>query len=151
MFGLTPFERKGYDIFDAFNDFDKEFFNSDFFRRSHMTPAQMMKHEFCTDIQDQGDKYVLEAELPGFNKEDISIDISRDYLTISAKRETSEDKKDKNGKYIRRERTMGSFQRSFSIEGIDSESINAEYNDGVLKVILPKKEQIDQTRRLEIK
>ena len=151
MFGLTPFERKGYDIFDALNDFDKDFLDRDFFRRNHMPPAHMMKHEFCTDIQDQGDKYVLEAELPGFNKEDINIDISRDYLTISAKRESSEEKKDESGKYIRRERTMGSFQRSFSIEGIDAESIDAEYNDGVLKVSLPKKEQTDQTRRLEIK
>lgn len=146
MFGLTPFERKGYDLFSAFNEFEKDLFDRNFFR-NNMT----IKNEFRTDIQDNGDKYVLEAELPGFNKEDINIDISKDYLTISAKRDSVKEEKDENGGYICRERSVGSFQRSFGIAGVDSDAIEASYSDGILKLELPKKEEKPLTKKLEIK
>lgn len=141
MFGLTPFERKGYDLFDAFHDFENDFFGA-------KTPFASCR----TDIKDEGDKYVMEAELPGFEKEDIKLDINGNMLTLSAEHNTESEEKDEKGKYIRRERSCGSYQRSFDISGVDAANIGAEYKNGILSVSLPKKaEEVPQSRRLEIK
>lgn len=146
MFGLTPFERKGYDLFNAFDDFDREFFGD---RANRMMPQ--VRNGFSTDIKETENGYLLEAELPGFKKEDIGIDITKDYLTISAKHEENKDEKNEEGKFIRKERYSGSYSRSFSIAGIDADNISAEYTDGILKVCMPKKTESQETRRLEIK
>ena len=137
---LTPFERKSYDIFNAFRDFEDSFFRS---------PAVAGCR---TDIRDEGDKYVLESELPGFDKEDIHLDLDGDYLTITAQRSTEKEDGDKNGSYIRRERTSSSYRRSFNIASCDSGNIDAEYRNGILTVSLPKKkEQEPAVKRLEIR
>lgn len=137
---LTPFERKSYDIFNAFRDFEDSFFRS---------PAV----SGCrTDIRDEGDKYVLESELPGFDKEDIHLDLDGDYLTISAQRSSEKEDSDREGKYLRRERTSSSYRRSFNIAACDSDGIDAEYKNGILMVSLPKrKEQEPAAKRLEIR
>ena len=107
--------------------------------------------EFKTDIKDTGKEYELEADLPGFKKEDINIELDDNYLTIQAERKYENDEKDKKGNYVRRERSYGSFSRSFDVSGIDVSAIKASYQDGVLKLILPKKEEaVPATRRLEI-
>lgn len=138
MYGLTPFERKSYDLFNAFHDFENDFFGG--------TSMQSFK----TDIKDEGDKYVMEAELPGFEKEDIKLDISGNKLVLTA--EHKAETEDKQDKYIRRERTYGSYQRSFDLTGIDAEKIDAEYKNGILTLNLPKmQETAPATRRLEIK
>lgn len=138
MYGLTPFERKSYDLFNAFHDFENDFFGG--------TSMQSFK----TDIKDEGDKYVMEAELPGFEKEDIKLDISGNNLVLTA--EHKAETEDKQDKYIRRERTYGSYQRSFDLTGIDAEKIDAEYKNGILTLNLPKmQETAPATRRLEIK
>ena len=146
MLGLTPFERKGYDLFNVFDDFDREFFDG----RPCRMPVQM-RNGFSTDIQETENGYVLESELPGFRKEDISIDVTKDYITISASDDENKDEKNEEGKFIRRERYSGSYSRSFSIAGIDADNISAEYNDGILKINMPKKSESQNTRRLEIK
>ncbi len=141
MFGITPYEKKDYDIFNAFQDFEKNFFGSDF-----------RINQCRTDIREEKDKYILEAELPGFDKEDIKLDIDGDYLVLSAEHSTDNDEKDKNGRYIRRERTYGSYQRSFDISGINADTIDAEYKNGVLKLTLPKKSiESKSAKRLQIK
>lgn len=139
MFALTPFERRSYDLFNAFHDFEDDFFNAPQLR------------SFRTDIKDEGDKYLMEAELPGFDKEDIKLDITGNTLTLSAEHKAeAEDKKNDN--YIRRERTFGSYQRSFDLTGIDADKIEAEYKNGILELSLPKIiEEKPETRRLEIK
>ena len=140
MYGLTPFGRNRYDLFNMFDDFDRDFF------------PHPPVNNFRTDIRDDGDKYVMESELPGFEKEDISLDINGSYLVISAQHKTEEEKKDDDGKYIRRERTFGSYKRSFDVSGIDADNISAEYKNGVLTVEMPKKKHEEpQTRKLEIK
>ncbi|QCX33908.1 Hsp20/alpha crystallin family protein [Caloramator sp. E03] len=126
MFDLVPFRRINNDIFDLYNDMEKNFlqnFNLDF-------PS------FKTDIVDKGDKFVLEADLPGFNKEDIDIDIDGNRLTISAKH--SEKREENKDNYIRRERRFGSFVRSFDVSNIKTDEIKAEYKNGVLTLELPK-------------
>ena len=93
----------------------------------------------------------IEAELPGFSKEDIKIDVEGDYLTVGAERRESKEEKDAKGSYVRRERYYGSFSRSFDISGVDAENLAASYKDGVLKLVMPKKEaRLPAARRLEI-
>lgn len=128
MFGMLPFERGNDNTFDTFDRFMHNFFDN-----SNTTlPA------FRTDIRDAGDKFILEAELPGFEKEDIHLDLKDGILTIAAAHKENADQKDDKGNYIRRERRYGSFSRSFDVTGIDENGITAAYKNGVLELSLPK-------------
>ncbi len=141
MYGLTPFGRTGFGLWDAFNDFDNNFFGD-----------SMPINSCRTDIRDDGDKYVMESELPGFEKEDIKLDINGTQLTIAAEHSTNSDEKDEKGNYIRRERSFGSYKRSFDISDVDSEAISAAYKNGILTLELPKKKPEEPvSKRLEIK
>ncbi len=118
-------------LFD--NAFD-DLFNDTFFR----TDAGVMK----TDIKEKDGSYLLEIELPGFKKEDISMNLDNGYLTIQASRNTDSSEKDDEGNIIRRERSYGSCSRSFYVgENMTEEDIKAKYENGELKVMLPKKDQ----------
>ena len=140
MYGLTPFGGTGFDLWNAFSDFDKSFFGSN-----------MPMNNCRTDIRDDGDKYVMESELPGFEKEDIKLDINGSQLTIAAEHSTNNDEKDEKGNYIRRERTFGSYKRSFDIGDINTDAITAEYKNGILTIELPKNSsEAPVARRLEI-
>lgn len=141
MFGMLPFERSNDNVFDTFDNFVRDFFRSS----NTSLPA------FRTDIRDAGDKYVLEAELPGFRKEDISLDVKDGILTISAEHKESSDQKDEKGSYIRRERRYGSFSRSFDISGINESGITASYTNGVLELSLPKAQPaVPEARKIAI-
>ena len=141
MFGMIPFDRRDDNLFDVFDNFEKKFFGN----TNASLPA------FRTDIRDQGDKFLLEAELPGFEKEDISLDVKDGILTITAAHQEHSDQKDGKGSYIRRERRYGSFSRSFDITGIDEGSITAAYNNGILELNLPKAVPVvPESRRIAI-
>ncbi len=141
MFGMIPFDRSDNNLFDTFDSFTR-----DFFRKSNAElPA------FRTDIRDMGDAFLLEAELPGFHKEDISLDLKDGILTITATHTESSEKKDDDGSYIRRERRYGSFQRSFDVTGIDEAAITAAYQNGVLALTLPKAKPVEpETHKIVI-
>ena len=128
MFGMLPFERSDDNLFDTFDNFTRNFFRGS----NASLPA------FRTDIRDAGDKFVLEAELPGFDKGDIKLDVKDGILTITAEHSENQEQKDAKGAYIRRERRYGSFSRSFDITGIDEGSITAAYNNGILELNLPR-------------
>ena len=139
MYSILPFGRRGLDNF--FDDFERSFFPAE----QRRLPA------FRTDIKDEGDHYLLEAELPGFQKEDIDLDLQDGVLTISAKHEESSEDKDQNGRYVCRERRFGTFQRSFDVSGIQEDQIGASYDNGVLKLTLPKLgEPEPQSRKIAI-
>ena len=105
---------------------------------------------FRTDIRDEGDHFLLEADLPGFRKEDIDLHLQDGVLTITAKRQEEQEEK-KEGKYLCRERRMGSCARAFDVSGIREEDITAAFEDGVLKLTLPKQgEPVPQSRRIAI-
>lgn len=141
MYGITPFGRNPFNLFNVFNELDKDLFSD-----------SMQVNSCRTDIRDKGDRYVMESELPGFEKEDISIDIKDSYLVISAERKNSSDEKNDSDKYIRRERSYSSYKRSFDISDVNTDEINAEYKNGILTVELPKKKHEEPvTKRLEIK
>ena len=95
--------------------------------------------EFKTDIRDAGDSFLLEADLPGFKKEDINLSLNGDALTIKAVRHSDYEDTNKKGAYIRCERSYGSYARSFDVSGVDTTGIRAAYHDGVLTVTLPKR------------
>ena len=95
-----------------------------------------------TDIKEEEQGFELHIELPGFNKEDINAQLKDGYLTINAKTDTNNDQKDESGKYIRRERYYGSCSRSFYVgKEITEEEIKARFENGVLKLFVPKKEK----------
>ena len=107
--------------------------------------------EFRTDITEKDGNYILEADLPGFKKEDIHIDLQDDTMVITATRNNEHEEKDSEGRMIRSERSYGSYSRSFDISGVDPEKISASYTDGVLKLIMPKRQPEEpKTKRLEI-
>lgn len=141
MFELMPFGYRRVSAFNPFRDFEE--MSRSFWDDNNVSA-------FRTDITEKDGTYVLEADLPGFKKEDISIDIDKDCLTISAEHK-SEENEEKTDNYIRRERFYGSYTRSFNVKGIDTEAITAAYNDGVLTLTMPKKEpEVPAARRLEI-
>ena len=144
MFELIPFDRHARNVaaFDPFRELDE--LERSFFGNGRSVSS------FRTDVTDTGDAYKLEAELPGFKKDDIQIDVENDVLTISAKR--SEEKKDEKHNVVKRERFYGSFSRSFDVSGINVDGIEAAYTDGVLTLTMPKKQELlPVSRRLEIK
>ena len=140
MYSMIPFGRMNTSWNDLFDDFERRMFPAD---RGEL-PA------FRTDIRDEGDHFLLEADLPGFRKEDIDLHLEDNVLTITAKhQETAENKQD--GKYICRERRVGSYARSFDVSGIQEEGISAAYENGVLTLILPKQgEVVPQSRKISI-
>ena len=140
MYSMIPFGRMNTSWNDLFDDFERRMFPAD---RGEL-PA------FRTDIRDEGDHFLLKADLPGFRKEDIDLHLEDNVLTITAKhQETAENKQD--GKYICRERRVGSYARSFDVSGIQEEGISAAYENGVLTLILPKQgEVVPQSRKISI-
>ena len=93
-----------------------------------------------TDVKDAGDHYELEMEMPGVEKENIKAELKDGYLTVTAQQNTNKDEKDKEGNYIRRERYAGSMCRSFYVgDAVSEEDIHAKYENGILKLSVPKK------------
>lgn len=135
-----------YNPFNDIEEMEKHFFADPF----EMFGTRSMGG-LKTDIKDEGDKYILAADMPGFNKEDIKLDIDADVLTVSAERHSEHEEKDKMGKYIRCERSYGQYSRSFDLSGVNTDNISAKYENGVLTLELPKKtEKETARRRLEI-
>lgn len=141
---LVPYIRKNRDLsaWNPFSDFDaleRRFFSDN------------TLGEFKTDIRDDGKEYVLEADLPGFAKEDIHVDLDESNLVITAERHSAYEQKDRQGNYIRCERSYGSFSRSFDTAGIDTANIKAAYDNGILTLRLPKlTQEQSKSRRLLI-
>lgn len=120
----------GFSLFD--NMFD-DMFRDPFFTNSNNT--KLMK----TDIQEKDNNYILDMDLPGYEKEDIKAQLKDGYLTITAQKNTSNDDRDEEGNYIRRERYCGKCSRSFYVgDSIKEEDIKANFNNGILELTFPK-------------
>ena len=144
MHYMTPFERTGYDLFHSMRDWENEFLGSG------KTAAQLRSCK--TDIRDTGDDYIMEAELPGFTKEEIKLDVQDDVLTLTAvHKEKTEEEKAKDGTYLRKERSRCSYQQKLDLSGIDVEHLEASYENGILTLKMPKKKpQIPASKRIAI-
>lgn len=136
-----------YNPFHEMEEFEKSFFGNPFgafFGSNDLA-------EFKTDVTDEGDRFMLEADLPGFDKKDIKLDISGDVLTVSAKRHSKLEEKDKKDKIVRIERSYGSYSRQFDVSGVNTDAIKAKYENGVLQLVLPKKKSEKlESKHLEI-
>lgn len=132
--------------------FENSFMN-DFFEDMFRTPFDMMRNVqipgMKADVQEFDDKYQMDIELPGFAREEIHADLENGYLTIQAEHsENKEEKNEKDGTYIRRERYSGKYQRSFYVgDEMTQEDIKANFRDGVLKLEIPKKESVAEVEK----
>ena len=127
----------GEDLFDEFWGFPShELANID--KRLYGKHA---RHMMETDVHETETDYELEMNLPGFKKDQINVKLEDGYMTISASKDHDQEKKDRHGKIIRQERYAGAMQRSFYVgEGVNVEDVKAKFEDGVLKLCIPKKE-----------
>ena len=113
--------------------FDDDFFRDDFFREKDKMSLQFMK----TDIKENEKDYILEVDLPGYQKENIKVDVTDGYLTIQAK--SHNDVEEEEGTYVRRERFTGEVSRTFYVgEDIKEDEIHASFQNGILKLVVPK-------------
>ena len=103
------------------------------------------------DVYEKDGAYHIEADIPGFKKDEISVDCEDGYVTISAEKNTENEEKDENKRYIKRERFYGKTVRKFYVGDVDSEKINAEYKDGMLELVVPKEEKLPNKKSIEIK
>lgn len=128
MFEMRPYRRNSMSTWNPFSEMEemeRRLFNNDFFSGRGLA-------EFKTDITDEGDYYELKADLPGFKKEDIQLQLDGDTLTIQAQRHSEHEEQEKKGKYVCCERSYGAYSRSFDVSGIRAEGITASYDSGVL-------------------
>ena len=94
-----------------------------------------------TDVKETDTGYEVDIDLPGFKKDEINAQLDNGYLTISAAKGLDKDEKDKKGKYIRKERYAGAMSRSFYVgEGVTQDDVHAKFEDGILRLSLPKKD-----------
>ncbi|MFN8273319.1 MAG: Hsp20/alpha crystallin family protein [Flavobacteriaceae bacterium] len=127
--------KRNLDYFPSILD---EFLKPDWFGGSQNVMASVP----AVNIKETDTEFTLELAVPGKKKEDFSIEIDRNVLTIASETKTENEQKDQNGRYTRREYSYHSFSRSFTLpQTINAENINASYQDGVLHVTLPKKEE----------
>lgn len=135
---LIP-RRNNFDLFD-------EMFGDDFFPKNS---SNLMK----TDIREKKDKYIIDIDLPGYDKENINLSLNDGYLEVSAK--VSKENKEDDEKFVRKERFFGECSRSFYVgDQITEEDIEAEFKNGILKVEIPKKEEtkkLPEVKHIEIK
>ena len=139
----------GESLFDRFFDdsLEKEFFGT-----HNPLYGKHAKNLMKTDVKDVNDHYEVAVDLPGFQKDEVNVELENGYLTISAAKGLDKDEKDDEGHYIRQERYSGSCSRSFYVGDIQPEDIHAKYEDGILKLTLPKADQkaIEHQNRIAI-
>ena len=138
---LTPFERTGYELYRNMRDWENEFFSD----ASAMSSCK-------SDLRDTGDALILDVELPGFAKDEIQLDVTGDVLTLTAKhREKTQEEKDQEGTYLRRERTLASYEQKLDVSNINTEQMQANYENGLLTLTMPKKSATTPlSRRIDI-
>ena len=127
---------------------ESDFWNDNFFWRA-LGNHEPWAEAFRVDVRDEGDHFLVEAELPGCTRNQIHVDVDDGVLTIGC--ETTEENAAARGAYVYNERRSGNVQRSFTLTQIDEDAITADYKDGVLRLILPKIHEEGKTnRRIEI-
>ncbi len=110
-------------------------------------------HEMKTDVKETDSGYEVDIDLPGFKKDEINVQLDNGYLSISVAKGLDKEEKNKEGKYIRKERYAGAMSRSFYVgDALTQEDIKAKYESGILRLSIPKKEakQVEATKRIAI-
>ena len=137
-------------LFDDMFDFD---FDKEFDRMMRPLYGKHAQNMMKTDVRETGNSYELDIDLPGFKKDEITIQLDNGYLSISAAKGLDKDEEKKDGKYIRRERYAGAMNRTFYVgDNLTQQDIQAKFEDGILKISVPKKDvqQIEQNKYIAI-
>ena len=131
----------GENLMDVFDDLDGNFFRG-FTRPEHVLYGRNAQHMMNTDVKETDEGYEVDVDLPGFKKEEIKLNLENGYLTIATEKALEKKQENKKGKVLRQERYTGTMQRSFYVgETVTEEDIKAKYENGVLSLKIPKKEQ----------
>ena len=141
----------GENLFD--DDWMNFPFDRDFWGKKNPLYGKNAQNMMKTDIREKDGSYELDVDLPGFKKDEIKVQLKDGYLTLSAAKGLNKDQQDEKGNYIRRERYAGSMQRSFYVgDTVAQDEIHAKYEDGILKVSIPKKDpkKIEQSGYISI-
>ena len=139
---------------NLFDDFFNDPFGMVASRAENPLYGKHTRNLMKTDVRETEDTYELDIDLPGFKKEEVTAELKNGYMTISAAKGLDKDEKDKEGRYIRKERYSGSCSRSFYVgEQISEEDIKARFEDGILKISFPKRDQkkMEENRYIAIK
>ena len=102
------------------------------------------------DIYEKDGAYHIEADVPGFKKEEISVECEDGYVTISAEKSNEIENQDEDRKYLKRERNYSKTTRKFYVGDIEADRISAEFKDGILKVVVPKEEKLPSKKTIQI-
>lgn len=147
MTGLVPFNRKNSGLLNT--GFD-EFYNmlDDFFTDNWSPRRSLARDTFKINVQQNEEAYLIEAELPGVNKDEIDIDLNEGRLIISVKREENINEEKKN--YIHRESRFSAMSRSVYLADADTKGIKAKLDNGVLNITVPRQEKIVKAEKIEI-
>ncbi|HIY01235.1 MAG TPA: Hsp20/alpha crystallin family protein [Candidatus Blautia faecipullorum] len=141
----------GENLFD--DDWMNFPFDRDFWEKKNPLYGKNAQNMMKTDIREKDGSYELDVDLPGFKKDEIKVQLKDGYLTLSAAKGLNKDQQDEKGNYIRRERYAGAMQRSFYVgDAVAQDEIHAKYEDGILKVSIPKKDpkKIEQSGYISI-
>lgn len=138
----------GENLFDEF--FDDNFGMVPVWNGRNPLYGKHAKNLMKTDVRETEDTYEVDIDLPGFKKDEISVDLEDGYLTIRAAKGLDKDEKDKKGKYIRQERYAGACSRSFYVGDVKPEDVSAKYEDGILKLSMPKQAKKELPRSTTI-
>lgn len=155
MFGLTPYRRNSglrrRDPFRDMGDLIDTFFN-DSIMSPFVSGINFLRNEFNpmrADVRETENEYIIDMEIPGVRKEDISLDLKDDILDVRV--EQNEMLNEERENFIRKERRYGSYRRSFYIPDVKHEDIKAKYSDGILTISLPKVDDVKKkSRKIDI-
>ena len=141
----------GENLLDEF--FDEPWEKSLFGARNPLY-GKHAKNLMKTDVKETGDHYEVDIDLPGFQKDEISVELQNGYLTIQAAKGLDKEEQDKKGKYIRQERYSGAMSRTFYVgEDVKQEDIKAKFENGILSLSVPKpveQKKVETSKRIAI-
>lgn len=147
MTGLIPFNRRRNELDNLGSG---SFYNmlDDFFTDSWFPGRSLSSDTFKLDVKEKDSNYIIEAELPGISKEDIDLDLTKERLTISVKREESNEEEKET--YVHRERRLSSMSRSIHLGDGELSNITAKLDNGILTVVVPKKAKVSESTKINI-
>lgn len=148
MAGLVPFNKKNKEI--STNTGFEDFYNvlDDYFSNDWPFKRTLTHDTFKVDVEDNGNEYLIEAEVPGIDKKDIIVELNDGKLMISITRDENSESKKKN--FIHRERRYSSMSRSIYLEDIKPDGIKAKLENGLLKVVVPKEEKPNNSITIDV-
>lgn len=146
MRGLIPFNRRRNELFANRSPLNNML--EDFFSEDGLFSRNFLRDSFKVDVCDNEKEYVVQAEIPGANKEDVEVEIEKGRLTIAVKKEENKAEETKN--YIHKERRTASMSRSIYLADAQDSEITAKLENGILEVIVPKVEKTNAVKKIEI-